>query len=98
MIMEEIFNIKPEKKVRDRSKEVQYATDTPKVLKCCSDPRVNLGGGAATEGKKWRVISIKPPSQPGYLTASTATPRVAKEVGREPPRVKMAQGRALKQV
>ena len=74
--MEDLFNTYPEKKVRDRSKDVKFANDPPKVLKCCSDSRVTLGGGAVVEGKKRQVLTGPPPSQPGDLTARTAPPRV----------------------
>ena len=64
--------------------------ETPKFLNCCASPRVTLGVVAITKGNKWRVITVPPPNQPWYFTASTAPPTVAKEVGRAPPRVQMA--------
>ena len=96
--MKEVFNIDPKKNVMDKSKKMRSSNYSPKVLKCCSYPRVTLGEGAVTNGKKRQVLTVPPPSKPGYFTAKTEPPRVAKELGREPPRVKMAQGRALKQV
>ena len=50
--MEEKFNIEPSNKVRDRAKKVRYANDLPKDMKCYSAPRVTLGGGSVTKGKK----------------------------------------------
>ena len=50
--MEEKFNTEPSNKVRDRAKKVRYENDIPKVMKCYSAPRVTLGGGSVTKGKK----------------------------------------------
>ena len=93
MKMEEKFNIEPSNKVRDRAKKVRYENDIPKVMKCYSAPRVTLGGGSVTKSMKRQVLIVPPTSQPGYLTSSTAPPRVAKEAGIAPPRVKMAPSR-----
>ena len=88
--MEELFNTDPENKVRGRSKKVRSENDPPKVMNFHSAPRFTLGGGVVTEGNKLQVLTVPLPSQPGYLTARTAPPMVEKEVGRAPPRVKMA--------
>ena len=50
--MEEKFNTDPSNKVRDKAKKVRYANDLPKDMKCYSAPRVTLGGGSVTKGKK----------------------------------------------
>ena len=54
---------------------------------------MTLGGGEVTNGNKWRLFTVPTPIQPGDLTSRTAPPRVEKEVGRAPPRVKMAPSR-----
>ena len=66
--MEELFNTY---QLRYIPKKVLSENDPPKVLKCFSDPRVTLGVGAVTKGKKRQLLSIPSPSQPGYLTAIT---------------------------
>ena len=77
---EELINTDPENKVRNRAKNLWYANDPTKVMNCCLDQRVTLGGWAVTKGNKRRVLHVPPPSQPGDLTASTSPPRVAKRI------------------
>ena len=69
---------------------MQSENEPPKVMNCCSDPSVTLGGGAVTEGNKRRLLTVPSPSQPQDLTASAKPPRVAKEVLRAPPGVKIS--------
>ena len=66
---------------------MKSSNELPSVLNCFSAPKVTLGGGAFTEGKKRQLITVPLPSKPGYLTARTAPPRVAKELGRASPRM-----------
>ena len=40
--MEDLFNLEPANKVRDRSKEVRYTNEPPKVMNCFSDPSMTL--------------------------------------------------------
>ena len=74
---EELFNTE-QKKVMDRDKKMRPANDPNKVLNCHLDPRVTLGRGSVTKGKKNRVITVPPQSQPGYFIARNSPPRVAK--------------------
>ena len=69
---------------------MQSAHDPTKVLICRSASRVTLVGGEPAKGNKRKVLNVPLPSEPEYLTASTAPPMMAKEVGRASPRVKMA--------
>ena len=79
VLMEELFNAYPEKKLRYRAKGVQSAKYHPKVMKCCSAPRVILVEGEVTEGKKRRFITDPLPSQPRDLTSRMAPTKVAKD-------------------